>query len=240
MSLFALALLLPGCLLQTEPCGIDFVSVDDRCVPAVDPPPYREGDAGGAFDLAPRPDAGPFDGDVPLDVGPIDGPLMDQAVPDRGPLPPVGPFSQVLLVDRTPLAVARNTPESPGADFDALMMIGFDGSFAYAGLVTAAQVNDPFGRSRFTDPNGVLGPPDTPEFENPEGVVSLGGEGGFVLLSFPFGRDFASGDELQIVELAGDAAVDEYDVYLCPAPPTNAAACLLLGRASTASRFFVP
>ena len=30
-----------GCLLQTEPCGFDFIERDDRCVPQTPAEPYR-------------------------------------------------------------------------------------------------------------------------------------------------------------------------------------------------------
>jgi hypothetical protein len=223
IALSTLPLLLSGCLLETEACGVNFVSEDGRCVPAVDPMPYRGG-------------SGATDGSLDASAFPDASVQVDAATSADGGLI----YTHVLVVDRTPFDEVRNTPASPGADIDAVAVVPADGDAYYAARVAGAQVSDPFRISRWTDPAGALGPPDAPGFGEPGLLVCLGGEGGFVLLDLNLGRGLLPSDVIEVFELPGDPASDAYDVYACPEPPTSADACLLLGRGATTSRFSLP
>ena len=126
------ACLLTGCLLSEEPCGLDFKVVEGRCVPLQAPPPFRASSD-------PSEDATPRDGavrDLGLRLEPVFDASPVELLPDAGPEPVEdewSAYSVILVVDRTPDGSANRTPALPGADIDAVEVLGPDDGMGAAG-----------------------------------------------------------------------------------------------------------
>lgn len=213
----AIAASLSGCILDTEQCGPDFVLRDNRCVPQIEPLPFRpEADAfpvpevGPQFDATLRTDSGAKPG---IDAG---GPLDARFRPDAAAPPnPWAPFVNILLVDLTAVRDARATPQTPGADLDAVRVVGPD-QRGFGGELIEFIINDPFDQNRATDPSQALGPPDWRD-GRVDGIVSLGTDGGFIYMSLEMSRPLARGDVIEIseAESSGGRTADRLQAWLC-------------------------
>ena len=124
-------------------------------------------------------------------------------------------------IDRDP----RAEPDAPGVDLDAVEIIG-DDLFGFAVSVESADVQDPFGRSRFLDPGAAIGEEDS-------NWVSLGG--GQIDVRLGLSRSLKSGD---IVRIAAPPIgnFEVYDVYICTARNV----CDLLGGGENWWEFELP
>ena len=105
-----LTCLLTGCLLQSEPCGLDFKAVDGQCVPLQAPPPFTS-DPDALSDAS-------TDAADARDLGLRLEPIFDASIVDVEPDSAVqedewSAYSVVLLVDRSPDESANGTPAIP-------------------------------------------------------------------------------------------------------------------------------
>ncbi len=208
------ALVLTGCILDTETCGHGFVAEGDRCVPARPPPPF-----GGRSD-----DAAPA---KPDDAAPS---TRDWAA-----------FTGVEIRDLTTLREASQEPDAPGADIDAVAVEALDGFVGSGAQVVDAFVGDPSGRSSATDPRQALGPPDAQLRE--ERYVSLGADGGRLLLRLGLNRPLAAGDQLVVHEVRHRGGADDrFAVSLCVLPEEGhtPVRCEAVGDGSGTTAFRLP
>ncbi len=205
LILVACVLSLPGCLLETETCGFDFIEQGDRCVPRAPAPPYRGSpEAGGATGepVTPEgPDAAGTGGDTPY----------------RG-------YTYLRLVDRTPLEQALLSDDAPGADIDAVVVAPADNEVPVAVLGEVLEVVVPDTDRLFGEdaPIAMLAGPDGLFF-------SLGGEGASVMAELNLARDLAVGDVMRVVEIPDVRGfADTVEVSLCRDPEGEV--CVLLGQ----------
>ena len=218
--LFMIPLILQACVLESETCGDPFVLVDGRCVVSQPQPNAQDNGVNDASNFANDDDRSiPTDGGVRMteqrDTGPV--------VPD---------FIQILLIDSTPLSVARRTPPLPGADIDGLQVFDDTGVvFGTAVEVLQAQLNDPFQASIQTESRAALFAPDGR-------AASLGTEGGFIRLRLEVERPVTALDGVEIVEIGeSDDDEDQYDAYLCRANSIRLDNCVFLGAGQTGRTF---
>lgn len=214
LSIVALLASMAGCLLVEEDCGFGFELDGDRCVPVRTPPPF--GSAPGDGGVEP-------DGGVQL----VDlGPPVDAAVDEDW----LG-FEVVLIVDRTARSDITDTPDTPGADIDAVQAIeqGVRGDqrIGQGAVVEGDFLLDPFEDNAHLEPEAVVGLPDGE-------AASLGGDGGYLYVRLELMRSLRGGDVIVVVERNEQRAPsDVYELYLCREPDDTLQACRALGRSGT-------
>ena len=226
------ACLLTGCLLSEEPCGLDFKVVEGRCVPLQAPPPFRASSD-------PSEDATPRDGavrDLGLRLEPVFDASPVELLPDAGPEPVEdewSAYSVILVVDRTPDGSANRTPALPGADIDAVEVLGpDDGIIGVADAVIDARINDPYEASIQTEPRSALGRAD-------DRSVSLGTQGGFVRLSLSTERPITRAARVRVVEVEeAFENEDTFEVFLCRADSEGLSGCRPLGTSADGTTIF--
>ncbi|MGC6415622.1 MAG: hypothetical protein ACON3Z_00750 [Bradymonadia bacterium] len=209
-------LLMQACVLESETCGEPFTAAEGRCVVIQSQPNAQDG--GMSDGLVFAMDA---ERQVPID----DGVRMVER-PDAGG--ELADFVQLLLVDSTPLSVARRTPPLPGADIDGVQIVDDSGAVIGTAVeVLDEQLNDPFQASIQTDSRATLFAPDGR-------AASLGTEGGFVRLRLEIERPVSALDGVEITEI-GESEFDEdqYDAYLCREDSVRLDNCVFLGTGQT-------
>ena len=225
-----LTCLLTGCLLQSEPCGLDFKAVDGQCVPLQAPPPFTS-------DPDTPPDASTDAADA-RDLGLRLEPVFDASIVDVESDSTVeedewSAYSVVLLVDRSPDDSANGTPAIPGADIDAVEILAMDDrSFGSANDVIDARINDPYEANIQMEPRSALGLPDGR-------AVSLGTQGGFLRLALTTQGPITATARLRVVELEEDAPnEDAFEVFLCRSDSEGLSGCRSLGTVDGGTQIF--
>lgn len=194
-----IALALGGCLLAEEDCGDGFALDGSRCVPAT-APPAPSADAA----MSPPPD----DADVLPDAGPIAGNRPESWAP----------YVIIALLDRTPPEALARTPDTPGADLDAINVLTRSGDETRV-IGNGARVIDSPG----IDAERVTGPPDGD-------AASLGTAGGRVFVQLTLERPLAGGDAVVVHELdEPEGEADSYVIFVCQAPLDPMRGCRQIG-----------
>ncbi|MBV72090.1 MAG: hypothetical protein CMH52_12250 [Myxococcales bacterium] len=218
------ALILWGCILESEECGKQFVPREKRCVPAQPADDFGAGAAAESLDAAAK-DGGGLD--VVMDA------TTTQATLDAETVNPWDEFVQILIVDRTEDAAARQTPALPGADIDGLSIADETGVLIGTGdVIIDDRVNDPFMANIQLNSGAGLGPPDGR-------AVSLGTQGGFIRVGLGLDRPLRDGDIISIFEIAeamGDQ--DRYEAFICRNDAEALRGCRVLGLAASGSTDF--
>lgn len=213
----ALALALPACILEAEPCGQGFVSKKGRCIAAE---PFEAGAPGEAdfevvADFGPAPDA-----ELPP---PEDAVILPDATEDT----PWTEMMSVLVVDRTPDGLLGESPATPGCDLDGVTVMG-EGLLEHGVKILASEIFDPFGQSITVDEQASLHEPE--QTGEPGTFVSLGGGGGYQLLHLDLPRPLRPGDRVLVAEyLEPRDFGDLCAVFLCARPEVDLAFCRFLG-----------
>lgn len=132
------------------------------------------------------------------------------------------PYYFVLIQDQSPII-----EDSPGVDIDAVVLRKRNGEVYYSGEVREyASASSHF----FQDPFAVIGPPDAfyayPDLSlclGFKGFTSLGGVGGYIILSLPVAME--PGDQLEILEVGAcfddsgrTSPLEPYQVSISPEP----------------------
>ena len=212
--LITLFLAIPGCLLDTEECGQNFIQLDGQCIPRETPEPFRgvpENEGSEIRDVS-----------QPADLG-IDS-LIEDAAPtqDANLLSPFSDYNQILLVDRTKSQIAEQPPL-----FQAVILMRSSSSMNRR----TSPVREPASSmNRSMTPSARISKAIRAVLGRPDGrAVSLGPQG-FVRVQLSLDGPLRVTDRVRIVELEERPDdLDRYEAFICARDSEGLDGCRSLG-----------